>query len=140
MRIALLTLMSVVCAAMVQADTVFATRTLRPNTVIAATDLMMRPVAVPGGFTTMDDVQGLETRVAIYAGRPIQTGEVGPPALIQRNQLVVLAVRTGGLTIKTEGRALTRAGLGDRVRVMNLDSRLTVSGVVAPDGSVTVNP
>ena len=35
-------------------------------------------------------------------------------------------------------RALARGGGGDRIRVMNIASRSTVSGVIAPDGTVTV--
>jgi flagellar basal body P-ring formation protein FlgA len=37
-----------------------------------------------------------------------------------------------------DGRALGRAGIGDVVRVMNLGSRQTVSGLVLADGSIVV--
>ena len=40
--------------------------------------------------------------------------------------------------IATEGRALDRAGVGERLRVMNLGSRNTVTGTVAEDGAVLV--
>ncbi|MEM9971263.1 MAG: flagella basal body P-ring formation protein FlgA, partial [Pseudomonadota bacterium] len=44
------------------------------------------------------------------------------------------------LTIRTEGRVLDRGAVGDRVRVMNLTSRSTVSGIVAAGGTVVVSP
>ena len=44
----------------------------------------------------------------------------------------------GPLRIATEGRALDRAAAGEAVRVMNLASRQTVTGTVAPDGSIEV--
>ena len=44
----------------------------------------------------------------------------------------------GPLRIVTEGRALDRAAAGEPVRVMNLASRQTVTGTVAPDGSIEV--
>ena len=44
----------------------------------------------------------------------------------------------GGLTIVAEGRALGRAGLGERVRVLNLDSKAVVTGRVTGFGEVEV--
>ena len=49
-----------------------------------------------------------------------------------------LSYASGPLTIVTEGRALDRAAAGEPVRVMNLASKQTVTGTVAPDGSVEV--
>ncbi|NIR43626.1 MAG: flagella basal body P-ring formation protein FlgA, partial [Gemmatimonadetes bacterium] len=43
-----------------------------------------------------------------------------------------------GIEIMTEGRALQRAAVGETIRVMNLSSRTTVSGQVAPDGSIQI--
>jgi flagella basal body P-ring formation protein FlgA len=58
---------------------------------------------------------------------------------VDRNQMVSLVFRSSGLTILTEGRALDRGGVGDVIKVMNLASRTTVTGTIAPDGSVMVN-
>ncbi len=44
----------------------------------------------------------------------------------------------GPLRIVTDGRALDRAAAGEMVRVMNLASKQTVTGVVAADGSIEV--
>ena len=52
--------------------------------------------------------------MAIYAGRPVRPGDLGPPALVERNQLVPLVYQPGGLAISTEGRALGRGGGGRR--------------------------
>lgn len=51
---------------------------------------------------------------------------------------MIMIFRTGLLSISAEGRVLDRAGVGDLVRVMNLDSRLTVTGRVLFDGSIEV--
>ena len=42
--------------------------------------------------------------------------------------------------IVTEGRALDRAGIGERLRVLNLSSRTTVTATVQGAGLATVGP
>ncbi len=124
---------------MVCADTVVAARNIRANMVITAQDLELAPSDLPGGFQLLEDVVGQEARVVLYAGRPIMVNDIGPPALVQRNQIVTLAYVSGPLTILAEGRSLGRAGVGDRVRILNLSSRTTVTGSVLADGTVSVS-
>lgn len=122
------------------ADTVLAGRTMRAHSVLTEADLKLTSGDVPGTYISVDELVGMETRVVLYAGRPIRIEDVGPPALVDRNQVVILVYNTGGLQIATEGRSLSRGGLGDRIRVINLSSRSTITGTVRPDGSVTVSP
>ena len=129
-----------VAAISARADTPVAARTIRAQSVLAPSDLTMAPGEVPGAILDAEEIVGQEARVAIYAGRPIMPGDVGPPALVDRNQIVRLVHDAGGLSIVTEGRALGRGGVGDALRVMNLASRATVTGVVQPDGTVAVGP
>jgi flagellar basal body P-ring formation protein FlgA len=76
--------------------------------------------------------------VTIYAGRPIRAADIGAPALVERNQIVPLVYAAGGLQITAEGRALDRGGEGDVIRVMNLSSRVQVTGIVDETGAVRV--
>ena len=122
----------------VQADTVIAARTLRAQSIIGPDDLVLRDLEVPGALTTLEGLLGLETRQAIYAGRPVRPGDLGPPALIDRNQLVSLVYSQGGLVIVAEAKSLGRGGEGELLRVMNLSSRQIVNGVIQPDGTVKV--
>lgn len=121
-----------------RADVVIATRTIRAQSVIAASDLAISDGDMAGAAEEPEQVIGQEARVAIYAGRPVRLTDIGPPAIIERNQLVPLVFQKNGLQITAEGRSLSRASPGDRVRVMNLSSRATISGWVAPDGTVFV--
>lgn len=120
------------------ADTVTALRNLRAQTLISAGDILIELGSVVGAASRPEDVIGLETRVAIYKGRPILLQEVGAPTLIERNQIVPLKFSVGALAISAEGRALDRGGAGDAIRVMNTTSRTTVSGVILADGTVSV--
>lgn len=126
------------CAQSVAADVVTPTRTLRPGALIEANDLTIRDGVHSGSFDRISDVAGQEARVALYAGRPIPFEAVGPPAIVNRNQIVPLSFRSSGLVITTEGRAMERGGIGDRIRVMNLQSRATLFGHVQNDGSIKV--
>ncbi len=120
------------------ADSLIATRTIRAQTVIGPDDMALVDAALPGALDDPALALGLEARVAIYAGRPIRSQDLGAPALVDRNQLVSLIYLSGGLAISTEGRALERGAEGDVVRVMNLGSRTTVNGRVGPDGAIYV--
>lgn len=123
----------------VMADTVLAARTIRAQTLIGPGDVVVKAIEVPGAATTPDTVIGMEARVSLYAGRPIRPGDVGQPALVDRNQIVPLVFEENGLRITAEGRSLGRAGAGEFVRAMNISSRNTVSGRVLPDGRIMVS-
>jgi len=50
----------------------------------------------------------------------------------------LISFAIGALDIRTDGRALDRGALGERVRVMNLASRTVVTGAVSGPGAVAV--
>lgn len=121
-----------------QPDSLVAARLIRATEVIAPGDVVAHGARVPGAATAPDQVIGLEARVAIYPGRPVRLSDLGPAAVIERNEIVRMVYRQGPLMILSEGRALARAGLGDALTVMNLASRQSVQGVVTSSGIVAV--
>ncbi len=136
MRWAVLLILS---AAPLWAESVVATRTIRPQDVLTAGDVRLDPQTIAGAYQSLDDVLGQEARVAIYPGRAVMRGSLGEPALVERNQIVELIFRKGGLHIVTDGRALGRAGVGERIRVMNISSRAVLFGTVMANGTVVVS-
>lgn len=120
------------------AESLVAARTLPARSLLTAADVMMVDAEIPGALTLAEAALGQETRGVVYAGRPIRAADLGPPTLVERNARVTLVFAAGGLMIRAEGRALARGGAGDAIRVMNLASRTTVSGVIGPDGTVLV--
>ncbi|MEO0751712.1 MAG: flagellar basal body P-ring formation chaperone FlgA [Pseudomonadota bacterium] len=133
-----LSIVACVIPEILRADIVIATRTIRAQSLIMPGDLTVSDGDMVGIARATSDVVGQEARVAIYAGRPVRLSDIGPPAVIERNEVVPLIFQKNGLQITAEGRSLSRASPGERVRVMNLSSRATVSGWVAPDGTVFV--
>jgi len=120
------------------ADTIVAARTIRAKEIIEAGDLLLKP-GVGTSDVTLHDLIGQEAQVSLYVGRPVRASDVGAPAVVERNQVVPLIYAANGLQIVTEGRSLSRAGVGEYVRVMNLTSRATVSGRVTRDGQILVS-
>lgn len=120
------------------ADSVVATRTIRAQSVLTAEDMTLVAMDIPLALHDTAAVIGQETRVAIYAGKPIKADQIGPSAIIERNQIVPLSYSAGNLSILTEGRALARGGIGETIEVMNLASRSKVAGVIGPDGVLRV--
>ncbi|MFZ1482670.1 MAG: flagellar basal body P-ring formation chaperone FlgA [Paracoccaceae bacterium] len=134
-RIGLLLSLSPAVAA---AESVVAVRTLPAQTVIEAADVTLVDAEIDGALSAITPALGQELKTTVYAGRPLRPENLGAPALIERNQIVSLVYRSGGLVILADGRALARGAEGDVIRVMNLASKSTVSGRVGPDGHILV--
>lgn len=132
----LLALILLVLPSLASAETLVAARTIRSQSVLAPTDLALVEGDVAGALSSPDDAVGMEARVVLYAGRPIRPEDIGPAALVARNQTVTILFRRGSLVITAEGRSLGRGTIGDRILVMNLGSHTTVSGLIGADGLI----
>ena len=133
-----LALLLTLLAGPIAADTLIAARTIPARSIIGPEDILVRDIDALGALETPALAIGQEARVALYAGRPIRAADVGAPAVVERNQIITLIYRHGVIMISTEGRALDRAGPGDRIRVMNISSRTTVSAQVDATGTAFV--
>lgn len=138
MRLGLILLVLVLGPAAAFGGAVTPVQAIRAKSIVAAQDLTELDEDVPGAVASIEDAVGLEARTTLYPGRPIMSSQIGPPALVERNQPVRMVFERGPLSIATEGRTLDRGGVGEAVRVMNLSSRQTVTGTVAADGSIRV--
>jgi flagellar basal body P-ring formation protein FlgA len=123
---------------MASAESLIAVRTIPAQSIIAADDVSLVDAVMEGAVLTAAAAIGQEARVTIFAGRAVLLADLGAAAVVDRNQLVPLRFQAGALAIMTDGRALERGAEGDVIRIMNLSSRLTVTGRVMADGSVNV--
>ncbi|WP_411837794.1 flagellar basal body P-ring formation chaperone FlgA [Paracoccus sp. ME4] len=114
-----------------------AARTLPVGHVIAAVDLTVIDTDRPG-LTDPSAAIGMQTRITIYEGRPLHANMLQAPRVVGRNQIVRLRFRRGALQIDTEGRAMSDGAAGELIRVMNMDSRSTVTAQVMPDGTLAI--
>ena len=132
-------LIAVLFGSSAMADGVVPTRTIRANAIIGETDVTLRANMQSSGYARLNDVVGQEARVVLYPGQPIGVDDIGAPAIVTRNQVVRVSFFASGLHIMTEGRALERGAIGDRVRIMNLSSRATLFGQIQADGTIQVS-
>ncbi len=94
---------------------------------------------MPGvAIDTPDGLIGKVARHTLLPGLPISANAVGEPRLIVDGQKVRVVFEQDGLVIETYAAALQAGGAGDVISIRNLDSGVTISGIVQTDGTVRV--
>ena len=81
---------------------------------------------------------GKVARRTLLPGQAIPANAVGEPKLVTIGAMVRLVYQEDGLTIATYASALQAGAAGDVVTVRNMESGITVSGVIRPDGSILI--
>lgn len=107
-----------------------ALRTLPRGTIVTASDV------TSGG----EEYLGLEVTRNIRKGSRIDRAFLREPHIVKRNERITLVFVQGRLRLETTGRSLGGGALGDRVTIMNMDSRQKVVGYVSGPGRVEVRP
>jgi flagella basal body P-ring formation protein FlgA len=88
----------------------------------------------PSTVTAAGQLVGSEARRALQAGRPLSERDLQPARLVARGRAVQLVYHRPGLELQALGIAQGDGALGALVRVINLDSRQQLQGVViGPD-------
>ncbi|NUH64947.1 flagellar basal body P-ring formation protein FlgA [Sulfitobacter sp. S0837] len=118
------------------------TRRLLPDDIITEDDLtvMRLPVGRVGAYveTEIDEVIGKQVRRVLTPGRPIQTQSIIHPLVISRGDRVEISFSDGLLDLRSPGRALSDAHEGQEVRIVNLISNKTVTGIATGEGTVEI--
>ena len=118
------------------------TRRLLPDELIMEDDLavMRMPVGRVGAYvmTDIDEVIGKQVRRVLTPGRPIQTQSIINPLVINRGDRVEISFSDGLLAVSSPGRALGDAHEGQEVRIVNLISNKTVTGIATGEGTVEI--
>ncbi len=96
-------------------------------------------VATTGFIDRRADLLGKVAKRTLLPGFAIVNNAVTMPKLVTIGAMVRLVFEEGGLNISTYASALQAGAAGDVISVRNLESGLTLSGVVAPDGSIHVS-
>ena len=85
-------------------------------------------------MTAAAQLVGAEARRPLPAGRVLSERDLQAPRLVLRGRTVQLTYARPGLRLSVQGVAQSDGALGDLVRVVNLDSRRQLQGVVVgPD-------
>lgn len=81
---------------------------------------------------------GKAARRPLAPDRPLRSGDVQNPILVQKNALVSMTVQVPGMVLTAIGRALQDGGQGDTIQIMNPQSHRTVQGVVTGPNAAQV--
>jgi flagella basal body P-ring formation protein FlgA len=74
----------------------------------------------------------------LEANQPVQMRFLGLPTVIKRDDRVTMIVNNNGIVLTAEGRALTDAGMGETVQLVNAASNKTLEGVVTGPNTAEV--
>jgi flagella basal body P-ring formation protein FlgA len=98
-------------------------------------DLAQLPADV---ITDPEVILGQRTRRAIGSHTVLRSNLVEFPPLVKRGDVVVILAETGGLKITTVGQVKRKGRLGERIPVMNFDSKKILYAQVLDSNTVKV--
>jgi flagella basal body P-ring formation protein FlgA len=89
--------------------------------------------------TDPETLLGKRTKRAIGAQIPLRTDDIELPPLVKRGDLVVIIAQSKGLKITTRGLVKKKGRLGDRIPVVNVDSKKVLYARVIDSNTVQVD-
>ena len=95
---------------------------------------------VPGFIRDSSALVGMIAVKTILPDRLIYLEQLRKPAILKSGQEVSVLLRHGALSISMRGETLADANVGDLVAVRNKANGTVVTGRVAQDGSILVDP
>ncbi len=121
---------------------VVARRQLLAGTVVSAADLAVekRDLAQAGGFDVkrIADVVGKRLKSTVRTGAPVRSDQLLAVPVVRSGQLVTIIADNAGFRITVTGRAKSSGGVGDLIRVENLNSHREIPARVLDSDTVEV--
>jgi flagella basal body P-ring formation protein FlgA len=123
-------------------DAVVTVRALGRYRPITADDIKVRQIDLSelpaNAITNPDEVIGKRTKRAVYSNRVLSTDLVELPPLVRRGDLVTIIAQLEGLKITTLGQVKRKGRQGERIPVLNIDSRKVIFARVIDANTVAV--
>ncbi|MEM8935806.1 MAG: flagellar basal body P-ring formation chaperone FlgA [Pseudomonadota bacterium] len=116
------------------AEELLAARNIRAGSLISASDIVTPHT--DEAMRRAAKAIGMQTARALYKGKPFDEADLEPPTIVDRNEIVTMEYFKGPLMISAEVRALDEGGRGERIRVINLQSKRIVSATIIDAGRV----
>ena len=91
-------------------------------------------------ITSADLLVGMAPRRGLTVDKPVHMGEVQPPVVVKKGNLVTMLLRTDIMTLTAQGRAIDNGARGDTIRVMNTQTAMVVEGRVAGPDTIIITP
>ncbi|AIR90048.1 flagellar basal body P-ring formation chaperone FlgA [Pseudomonas cremoricolorata] len=123
-------------------DVVVMVRPLKRESVIGAGDVALRERDVgtlkQGFITELDQAVGMKLLRPTVLDQVLTPQHLEQAELIRKGDHVVIVARSGSLSVRMPGEALSKGGLAEQIRVRNLNSKRVVKARVTAPGQVEV--
>lgn len=115
-------------------------RNVERGEILSKTDFTSDEIskAIARNALAPEAASGLQAVRNLTAGMPVKATDVMSPPLVRRGENVTISLVTGSLTITSAGRALSNAGKGESVRVLNIATNRTVDAIAENSGDVRI--
>lgn len=118
-------------------------RRLRKGAVIRDADIEVRKIVRSAltQYTLLErsEIVGMAARYQLRSGVAIRKGDVRPPILVRRGELVTMEIRTPHILITVRARALESGARGETIRLRNTQSKKTIEARILGPGRVSVS-
>jgi flagella basal body P-ring formation protein FlgA len=85
------------------------------------------------------DLVGHSVRSPLRPGTPVRATQIRKPVVVAKGSLVLLVLERQGMALSARARALEDGGVGEIIRVSNLQSSTVVEGTISGPGRVDVS-
>jgi flagella basal body P-ring formation protein FlgA len=92
-----------------------------------------------GYFTDINEVLGKTLKRHLNRGAVLTPSNIVVTKVIKRGERVSIIAETGGISVRASGEALEDGGLGDIIRVKNLNSKKVIEARIEAPGRVKVD-
>ena len=94
---------------------------------------------LPNGYINeLKKSVGMKLKRSIATGVALTPRMIEKPNLIVRGQRITILAKSGGIVVRTNGKALANGAAGDRIGVINIKSKQKMEGIVTGSGEVQV--
>lgn len=124
-------------------DVIVTAKSLPRGTLLTEKDLVYTRYdmsKLPAGYIEQRSAGvGMQLKRRLSAGDPLTTSLIKKPLIIKRGQGVSIVASSGGIEVRMSGKALAHGAAGERIRVLNLKSKIKIEGTVMPSGEIRVD-
>lgn len=124
-------------------DIVTTTRPLRRTGIVEPDDVTLRERDISlisqGYLTSLDQAIGQKLTRPMVADQVITLVNIEQAEVISKGDQVVIIARSGTLSVRMPGEALSNGGLREQIRVKNLNSNRVIKAQVIAPGQVEVS-
>ena len=125
-------------------EVVVATRNLHTDHIFTREDIRKEKILIDINkqgeewLCDLQEVLGKRLLRNISAGTPLKKEILGSPLLVNRGNLVTLFIEGRNIRIYAQGKALEKGGKGEIIKVLNIDSKKRLEGIIIDVNSVKI--